>query len=140
MKRKLALLCVASTVLGLLAGCGGPDVTKSTVELKKNGNIVEYTIEDFSESYYDAEELKAYIESEVEAYAAFGDGTVKVKKSEVEEQTARLTMQYENAGVFADFSGLDCFSGSIVQAQAAGFDFDVDFQPVQTEKEQDAGG
>ena len=28
------------------------------------------------------------------------------------------------------FAGVECFSGSIVEAQAAGYDFDLDFYPV----------
>ena len=50
--------------------------------------------------------------------------------SKVEEKKAYLTLQYEDAETFSDFSGVECFSGSIVEAQAAGYDFDLDFYPV----------
>ena len=36
----------------------------------------------------------------------------------------------ESMETFSDFSGVECFSGSIVEAQAAGYDFDLDFYPV----------
>ena len=35
MKKRLAFLCAASAAAALFSGCGGADVTESTVELKK---------------------------------------------------------------------------------------------------------
>lgn len=134
MRKKLAVLCIGAAAAGiLLTACGSADVTRSTVELKKNGKIVEYTIEDFGESYYDAEELKSYIQSEVDAYLDENEGSIKISKSEVEEQTAYLTMQYGNVDTFSDFNGIDCFSGSILQAQSAGYDFNTDFIDVSSD-------
>lgn len=133
MKKKLALLCTAATVACLSAGCGGSDVTESTVELKRNGRIVEYTIEDFSESYYDADELQSYVDSAVEEWTGSDEGSIRVKRSEVEDGTAYLTIQYDSAETYADFNGIECFAGSIVQAQAAGYDFDMDFVQVDNE-------
>lgn len=130
MKKRLISLCLSAAAVSILAACGGTDVTESTVELKKNGKIVEYTMEDFAESYYDADELKSFIQSEVDAYLEENDGSIKVSKSEVEEQTAYLTMQYDSADTFSDFNGIDCFAGSIVQARSAGYDFDADFIDV----------
>ena len=130
MKKQLMLLCTAAAAAGLLAGCGAADVTESTVELKRNGSIVEYTIEDFSESYYDSDELQSYIDSAVEEWSGANEGSVKVKRSEVEDGTAYLTIQYDSAETFSSFNGIECFAGSIVQAQSAGYDFDMDFAEI----------
>ena len=59
-----------------------------------------------------------------------GQKSVSVTESKVEEKKAYLTLQYEDAETFSDFSGIECFSGSIVEAQSAGYDFDLDFYPV----------
>ncbi|MCD8153058.1 MAG: hypothetical protein LUD71_08380 [Clostridiales bacterium] len=48
MKKKIAVLCAAAISLGLLASCGSTSVTENTVELKKDGTVIEYTVEDFS--------------------------------------------------------------------------------------------
>ena len=127
MKKRLAFLCAASAAAALFSGCGGADVTESTVELKKNGRIVEYTVEDFSESYYDSGELQSYIDSAVEEWTGANEGSVRVKRSEVEDGTAYLTIQYDSAETFSILTGLSVFSGSIVQAQAEGYDFDNGF-------------
>ena len=139
MKKRLAFLCAASAAAALFSGCGGADMTESTVELKKNGRIVEYTVEDFSESYYDSGELQSYIDSAVEEWTGANEGSVRVKRSEVEDGTAYLTIQYDSAETFSDFNGIECFSGSIVQAQAEGYDFDMDFVQVGGEEDEPEG-
>ncbi|MEI3279849.1 MAG: hypothetical protein V8R46_03235 [Eubacterium ramulus] len=56
---------------------------------------------------------------------------MSVTESKVEEKKAYLTLQYENAETFQDFSGIGMFSGSIVEAQSAASDhFEQDFYPV----------
>lgn len=130
MKKKLMLLCAAAAAVSLFTGCGDSDVTESTVELKRNGRIVEYTVEDFSESYYDSDELQSYIDSTVEEWNGANEGSVKVKRSEVEDGIAYLTVQYDSAETFSGFNGIECFAGSIVQAQSAGYDFDMDFVEI----------
>ncbi len=53
--RALCILCLAA----MLTGCGRePEVTETTIEVKKNGQVVHTIIEDFSESYYNLDELK----------------------------------------------------------------------------------
>lgn len=140
MKKRLAFFCGTAVVCALSAGCGSADVTESTVELKKNGKIVEYAIEDFSESYYDADELQSYIDSTVKEWTDANEGTVKVKRSEVEDGTACLTIQYDSAQTFSEFNGVECFAGSIVQAQTAGYDFDMDFVQVDSKEQEENEG
>ena len=67
------------------------------------------------------------------------EGSVRVKRSEVEDGTAYLTIQYDSAETFSDFNGIECFSGSIVQAQAEGYDFDMDFVQVGGEEDEPEG-
>ena len=104
MKKRMAALgcCIGMSVL--LGACGAKlDVQENTIALQKA----------------------------VEAYTQeHGKKSVSVTDSKVEEKKAYLTLQYEDAETFSDFSGVECFSGSIVEAQAAGYDFDLDFYPV----------
>ena len=137
MKIKMAAFFAAAVLMPLLSACGSSDITESTVELKKDGSIIEYTVEDFSASYYDADELKSFVDAEVDAYLAVNDGTIRVSRNEVEDQTAYLTIRYDSAQTYADFNGIDCFVGSIVQAQSAGYDFDLDFIDANAEENSD---
>ena len=53
-----------------------------------------------------------------------------MKSYEVEYGTSYLTIQYDSAETFSGFNGIECFAGSIVQAQSAGYDFDMDFVEI----------
>lgn len=132
MKKRVAALgcCIGMSVL--LGACGTKlDVQENTIALQKSGKVLEAAVESFDQSYYDEEELNTYVQKAVEAYTQeYGKKSVSVTDSKVEEKKAYLTLQYEDAETFSDFSGVECFSGSIVEAQAAGYDFDLDFYPV----------
>ena len=130
-KRMVALSCCIGMCM-LMAACGTKlDVQENTIALQRNGKILEAAVETFDQSYYKEDELNSYIQNAVDDYTAeHGKKSVSVTESKAEEKKAYLTLQYENAETFQDFSGIECFSGSIVEAQSAGYDFEQDFYPV----------
>ena len=130
-KRMVALSCCIGMCM-LMAACGTKlDVQENTIALQRNGKILEAAVETFDQSYYKEDELNSYIQNAVDDYTAeHGKKSGSVTESKVEEKKAYLTLQYENAETFQDFSGIECFSGSIVEAQSAGYDFEQDFYPV----------
>ena len=132
MKKRMAALGCCIGMSMLLGACGAKlDVQENTIALQRNGKILEAAVESFDQSYYDQEELNTYVQNAVDDYTAeHGKKSVSVTDSKVEEKKAYLTLQYENAETFSDFTGTECFSGSIVEAQSAGYDFDLDFYPV----------
>lgn len=132
MKKRMAALGCCIGMSMLLGACGVKlDVQENTIALQRNGKILEAAVESFDQSYYDQEELDTYVQNAVDDYTAeHGKKSVSVTDSKVEEKKAYLTLQYENAETFSDFTGIECFSGSIVEAQSAGYDFDLDFYPV----------
>ena len=132
MKKRMAALGCCIGMSMLLGACGAKlDVQENTIALQRNGKILEAAVESFDQSYYDQEELDTYVQNAVDDYTAeHGKKSVSVTESKVEEKKAYLTLQYENAETFSDFTGIECFSGSIVEAQSAGYDFDLDFYPV----------
>lgn len=129
MIKKTAILFCGALAVALLGGCSSKlDVEKNTVALQKSGKVLEAAVEDFSQSYYDEEELNAYIQEAVDSYTAEnGKNTVSISESKVEEQKAYLTLKYDSCESFSGFTGIECFSGSVVEAQAAGYDFDTEF-------------
>ncbi len=137
MKKKSAILMALAMAATLLSACGSSEssVTQSTVELTKKGEVVEYTIESFAASYYDAEELQTYIDSTVEDFLSANDGTVEVKKDEVEDGVAYVTISFDSAQTYAAFYDTDFFVGSIIEAQTAGYDFDADFVAAEEAEE-----
>ena len=122
--------CIGMSML--LGACGAKlDVQENTIALQRNGKILEAAVESFDQSYYDQEELNTYVQNAVDDYTTeHGKKSVSVTDSKVEEKKAYLTLQYENTETFSDFTGIECFSGSIVEAQSAGYDFNLDFYPV----------
>ena len=48
--------------------------------------------------------------------ADHGKNSVSVTESRVEDKKAYLTLKYEDVEIFSDFTGIECFSGSIVQS------------------------
>ena len=137
MRKKIAILLAGAAAVTLFSGCGGGlNVEQSTIELKKNGTIYEASVEKFDQSYYQEDELKSYVDNSVseflDEYASdYGKRSVSVQESKVSDGKAYLTLKYKNAEVFGKFSGIECFSGSVIQAQAEGYDFDqMDFYPV----------
>ncbi len=132
MKKRMAALGCCIGMSMLLGACGTKlDVQENTIALQRNGKILEAAVESFDQSYYDQEELNTYVQNAVDDYTTeHGKKSVSVTDSKVEEKKAYLTLEYENAETFSDFTGIECFSGSIVEAQSAGYDFDLDFYPV----------
>ena len=139
MRRKTIVLFLGVSAAMLLGGCGSKlDVDTNTIALQKGGKVLEAAVEDFSQSYYDEEELKSYIQNTVDDYASEnGKKSVTVSESKVEGEKAYLTLKYESTDVFSDFTGTECFSGSILQAQSAGYEFDTAFYPVTDGSAQD---
>ena len=133
MKKKAAILILGTCAAAMLAGCDEKlDVNKNTIALQRGGKVLEAAVEDFSQDYYDAEELESYIQKTVDDYTAdHGKNSVSVTESRVEDKKAYLTLKYEDVETFSDFTGIECFSGSIVQAQTEGYAFDTDFYAVE---------
>ncbi len=88
-------------------------------------------VEQLDQSYYDETELKEFVDSAVEEYnTENGKNSVKVDDLTVEDGTAKLRMDYETVDDYTAFNGVELYEGKIVQALAAGYDFDTDFAGV----------
>lgn len=128
--------CVGlSAVLSILtlAGCGQSDLKAdtNTVYVEKNGAVLSMDVEAFDQEYYDEAELKEFVDSEVADYnGQHGEKSVEVKDLSVEDGTAKLKLAYRTVDDYTAFTGVELYQGKVVQAMAAGYDFDVDFAAV----------
>ena len=118
--------------ISMLAGCGKSlDADTDTVYVQKNGTVLSVDVETLDKDYYDETELKEFVDSAVEEYnTENGKNSVKVDDLTVEDGTAKLRMDYETVDDYTAFNGVELYEGKIVQALAAGYDFDTDFAGV----------
>lgn len=127
MQKGLTILLSFVLAAGL-TGCGSSDsaVTETTVEVKKNGNIVHTIIEDFTEDYYDVNALQSSIQSACDSYnASAGDDSVTVGEATEEEGVLTVDMTYRNSAAYAGFNRQAMFAGTVKDAYQEGYDLNV---------------
>lgn len=131
MRKTVVLLCMAALATSLLAGCGTPDVETNTLIIEKSGKVTEALVEDFEKDYYSAQELETFANSEIDTYKAeHADAQIKLKEISVEDTTARMTIVYSDAQTYQDFHNVTFYTGSVVDAQTAGYKFEGNFVAV----------
>ncbi len=114
--------------MGLLSGCSKKtDVDTSTVFIEKKGKITSVDVEALDKDYYDEAELESYITDHVNDYTAENGNTVEMASFTVTDQVAKLQMQYDSYEDYTAFNGIELYDGTVVEAEAAGYDFDTDF-------------
>ena len=75
--------------------------------------------------------METYINDTIKAYVdENGKDTVKLEKLTVENNKATLIIEYASAQDYMNFNGIELFTGSVVEALAAGYSFDVDFASI----------
>lgn len=129
MKNKLKKASVLLTALLLLAGCADtapqvPEVfVQSAMVLTEEGEIKEYLVDDFAESYYSVSELEAMAKDEAKAYndAQKASNLVVVNSAETfrGENGAtkiRLAVTYKDANSFAKYNERIFFYGAVKDA------------------------
>lgn len=130
-KIKLTILVMILSI-GMLAGCGASYAAdESTVFVRKDGSVVSTDVEKFDENTYEQDGLKTYVEEAISSYnSEYGKGMVKLKNLSVKDSKAVLTIEYNSAADYQRFNEIDFFTGSVAEALAAGYAFDVDFASV----------
>lgn len=132
MKKFGQIVLVMLLAAGMMTGCGTSyKADESTVFVLKDGKIVSTDVEKFDESSYDKNGLKKYVESTIDAYNdKNGKKSVSLKKLDVGDKKATLTISYDSADDYEKFNEIELFTGSIAQALAAGYSFEEPFASV----------
>lgn len=127
--KKLCSICLMILVLGMVSGCAVQYPDTNTIYIKKNGSVQEASIESFDKSYYDEQGVKDYIASEISNYEdSYAKGSVKMKDFLLEDGVAKLMMNYDNYQSYKNFNKRELFTGTVVQAIAAGYNFEGTFE------------
>lgn len=136
MKRIISISLVCIMITGLLTGCGKSlDADCNTVYVEKKGTVIGASIEKLDKDYYKKDELEEFIDDKVEAYQKKHDkDSVEVSDFSVKDGVAELFMEYAGYEDYQEFNDVTLFAGTVPQALAAGYDFDVEFTTVKDGK------
>lgn len=111
------------------------EADKDTVFLLKDGKVISVTVEDFEESTYDKEKLSSYIEEKLASYnAENGEDMAKKKSLEVEDNVAKLVIEYANTQAYEAIEGNELFVGTMSEALKAGFTFEGTYAKLSGDK------
>lgn len=133
MKKTKGLLLTVM-VFSLLTGCSKFSPKETAVSVGKDGAVTAAVIDKLDQSYYDAEELKASVESSVADYNGdAGEDTITVEKLEIgEEGDVELFMKYASYKDYADFNNVDFYVGDITDGyNNGGYRFETGFYQVE---------
>ena len=126
MRKKIFWTMGIGLLTGLLGGCGTSyDADTNTLFIKSNGKIIETSVEQFDQ--VDEEVLEQFVDEELSSYCEEQDVSIKEKEFTIEENIAKITLEYESSEDYAGFHNKEFFVGTVVQALAAGYSIPVDF-------------
>lgn len=122
MKKLVLFTTMLLLILGL-AGCSkeeksidADEVSTNTLLARSNGELQVATVEDFDKSYYNLDELKAFVKNEIDTYNQKA-GTGKVKMDDVRQQGNKVIMLLTYSGMdqYATFNKVTAayFNGGI---------------------------
>lgn len=108
-KRKAALAALIAA--GMLTGClgrsggGALNTESSRIYVTGTGGLQTATVETYEQQdYYNADELKAYLEETALSYnQANGEGAVKLESCSMEKGVARMIFQYSSSKDLVNF-------------------------------------
>ena len=119
--KKKQIVGLLLTAIMCLAGCGNAVIQTDTLSLLKDGTATYTIISDFSEDYYDLEELKVMAQEEVTAY---GSG-VQITEAVVEEGVLNFQYTFDTLSHYAGFMETACYQSTVEQAIKAGYKSDT---------------
>lgn len=145
-RRKLILMgggaiivLILILILGIfIFGSCGTDYAEAdtnTVFVLKDGKIVSTDVENFDEKKYNEAELESYVAGIVDTYnKKNGEDSLKQKEFTVEENVATLVLEYANGDIYEAVNGVEFFTGTIKEAQKAGYTFETNFAQMKDGK------
>lgn len=127
----------------LLGGCGKNETSNSAetiqagkissavIELQKDGSVVETITEEFTKNYYNEENLKNMLLSEVADYNNGSEnGNLSVERFENKDGKLVVQLKYPSTDAYTDYNtnqynDSTIFCGTVAEAYDAGYSFDI---------------
>lgn len=124
-KQVMGILLVFS--IFLLVGCkkeepegfslSAGDVQVNTLLIGKDGSVQSSLVEEFDKDYYDKDELKSFIDTEIEKYTkVHGEGSVLVHSLEQKENVVSVVFDYHTMEDYERFNHVEAKYYTMEQA------------------------
>lgn len=130
----LLRVCVILVLCIAFIGCGEDaeekyrKADKNTLFIASDLTVVCTVTDLLDKEYYDAEELRTFIDSEIQKYNySILTEAVSLIDLSVNETGVRLILKYDSAGHYTAFNQETLFIGTIAEAMEEGYDFDTPF-------------
>lgn len=128
MKHIRFIMPAAVLALGaaILTGCGQNESEASTISVDRNGRIAYLIYEDFSEDYYDIQELSDMASKEISEYnSEYISEKIRLESVESVQKDdgsfAKVVMDFDSADDFTAFNEQSLFYGTVEEARENGF-------------------
>ena len=139
MKRLGYLMLSACVLSSMFAGCGSFDSDETIISVGKKGTVTTIDVDTFDQSYYTEDDFKSFAEEAIDTYNMSHEvDAVTLSEFSVEENVAKLKMEFKTIEDYSGFNGIPLYQGTVVEAVAAGYKFDGTFSAV--EKGEVTGG
>ncbi len=123
---RIPLLVTMALLLAAQTGCLGIDSeNKEQVELTSDGKIVQTIVDDSGDSVT-GEELENYINDKIKNYQGTS-GAIALERCRVKDGKVNIVLRYDSVGDYSTFNNVTCYSGTLKEAYAAGYDFNRSF-------------
>ena len=121
-KAVIPAICAAAAIVG----CGQQNDNVTTMTIDPEGKISYVIYEDFSEDYYDSEELSEMAKREIDEYnSEYISEKIALEGAEVLEDDDRvrvkLTMTFDSCSDFSNFNQESLFYGTVKEAREQGY-------------------
>lgn len=128
MRRKRSTGLLLIVLLIVLTACSksgvsidSGDLKESTVALNQDGTVEMGIVEDFSKSYYNLDELKAFIESSISKFCkANGEKTVTLEYLKKKGDNIHATLAFDSVKSYAGYNQEDVKFMKLTEAVNAG--------------------
>lgn len=112
MKKPLYFMLVAIMGLCCMTGCKKgtslklSEIGESTILLLGSGSVQGAAVEEFDKSYYDKDELKEFIKSDIETFNSEDnkDDAVKLEDFNVTDKTAKVLLTYKSIDLYNEYN------------------------------------
>lgn len=125
--KKVYTVLLALCIAGIVCGCSAKtDVDKTSVIIDKKGAVTQVIVEDFSQPYYNQEELKSQIEQKAAQYnqsCGNQEGAVLDELDVSEQGQIKVRMKFAGSQDYTSFNEKLLFVGTVSDAYSAGYSF-----------------
>ncbi len=123
---RIPLLVTMAVLLMIQTGCLSIDSeNKEEIELTSEGKIIQTIVDDSGDSVT-GEELENYINDKIKNYQGTS-GAIALERCRVKDGKVNIVLRYDSITDYSEFNNVICYSGTLKEAFAAGYDFNRSF-------------